>query len=207
MKDCVFVVADKEMKATFDGFFERPALQRLLQIRRFTYDIFSEPTKDPGVYTKAHELVRSFQKTHRHAMVVLDEEWSGSPRATKIRQHILGNIHRIGWPEDRVAVVVIVPELEAWILQDRPHFHETVKFTQPSLRSWLATKGHWREGDIKAHAPKEAIEALCRDGRVPRSSVLYRQIASQISFQGCIDGSFLALCAQLRTWFPAEANQ
>ena len=207
MKDCVFVVADSQAEETFRGFFARPALQEILGFRPFTFDIIREPNSDPGVYNKAQELVRPFQRTHHHAIIVLDEAWKGSPGAEKIQDRILGNLVRTGWAEKHVAVVVIVPELEAWILQERQPFRQVVGFTEPSIRPILTESGFWRENDAKAHAPKEAIEHICRRSRTPQSGALYRKIANQISYRECVDENFRSLCSQLSTWFPAEAPQ
>ena len=36
---------------------------------------------DPGTYTTGEELLKPFQKTHRHAVLMLDAEWDGLPGA------------------------------------------------------------------------------------------------------------------------------
>src|SRR5436853_186249 len=109
MKDCIFLLADLDMESTFRGFLTRNNFHLALQVRLFEFECIRAPTKDPGVYNQAHELLRSYQRSHRYAVVVLDEAWDGSPGAEAIRQYIHDNLIRSGWSEDRIAIIVIRP--------------------------------------------------------------------------------------------------
>jgi hypothetical protein len=142
MRDCIFLLADKNMEAAFTGFLTRDSFHLSLGIRRFafdqTQDIIVESGSDPGVLQRAHELLRLYLHTHRFAVVVLDHAWVGSPDVEVIEQTIKGNMLSSGWRTDRVAVIVIDPELEAWLWQDSSHVATALRFTQhPSLRQWL----------------------------------------------------------------------
>lgn len=59
-------------------------------------------------------------------------------------------------------------------------------------------------GAIKPHAPKEAMEAVLRLARLPRSAARYRQLAEKISLDRCSDETFRKLRTTLQTWFPSN---
>src|SRR5947208_12344713 len=126
-KDCIFLVADKQMEYAFKGFLERSNFHLSLGIRPFTYEIIVDPASDPGVYTRGHELLRLYCQTHRHAIVVLDNDWHGSPGATTIQTTIKQRLAQNGWSSGNVEVVVIVPELEIWLCQDSLHVAEAFR--------------------------------------------------------------------------------
>lgn len=74
MRDCIFLLADKNMEATFIGFLTRDGFHLSLGIRQFEFDpaedlIVDESGSDPGVYTRAHEFLRPYQRTHRYAVI------------------------------------------------------------------------------------------------------------------------------------------
>src|SRR5215475_4807580 len=116
MRDCIFLLADKNMEAAFTGFLTRYGFHLSLGIRRFafdqTQDIIVASSSDPGVFQRAHELLRLYLHTHRFAVIVLDHAWDGSPDVELLEQTIKSNMLSSGWRTDRVVVIVIDPELE-----------------------------------------------------------------------------------------------
>ncbi len=194
------------MLATFEGFLGRQGFHFSLGTRAFTWDrrdLLVDEGSDPGVYRRAHETLRPFQRSHRHALIVLDEAWGGSPGAERIRQHIETGMMQSGWDRQRFEVVVIVPELESWIWQDKPDLEKAVSFRGPgSLRQLLKDQGVWPEGQTKPDDPKDALERILRDRRTPRSSSIYRKITRRVSVKSCTDPSFRQMLAALRRWFP-----
>jgi len=112
-----------------------------------------------------------------------------------------------GWG-DRAAVVVIEPELEAWVWSDTPHVDEALgwKDKRPSLREWLISEGFLAEDDTKPGRPKEAMEKALRLARKKRSSAVYGQLAKRVSFQRCTDPSFLRLRQVLAGWFAEDTR-
>jgi hypothetical protein len=207
MKDCVFLVADTNMEATFRGFLERENFHLSLGVCPFDFDVIVESRNDPGVYKYGHELLVPYQKTHRYAVVVLDQDWDGAPAGHKIEEEIRGNLISSGWAVEACAVIVIDPELEAWIWQDSPHLETAFRFNPAkqgaSLKDWLKEKELWPEGTAKPPDPKGAVEKTLRFTRIPRSSALYKQITSRVSIRNCEDPAFLKLKETLQNWFPA----
>ncbi len=178
-----------------------------LGIQHFTFDRTMDTLvasgNDPEVHTRAHDLLRSYRRTHRFAVVVLDNAWDGSPGVETIQNTIQANMIGSGWHRVRFEVVVIDPELEAWIWQDSQHVTTAFRFTQyASLRQWLGEQGLWEANAAKPADPKRAVEVTLRTSRLPRSSAIYRQITSRISIQGCTDPAFHRLHNALLRWFP-----
>jgi len=211
-RDCVFLLADRNMRASFEGFFSRQSFHQSLGCGPIGVDpmqdlIVAAGDNDPGLYTRAHELLRAFINTHSHAVVVLDAKWDGSPGATDISTHIEAMLSTNGWQPESVAVVVIEPELENWIWQRNAHVAKGIGFD--NIESLLADQDlrrAWPDGQDKPSSPKETLEAILRKKRIPRSSAIYKKITTQISVNYCKDKAFLYLVEKLRQWFPLGAE-
>lgn len=206
MRDCIFLLADKNMQATFEGFLTRPAFYRSLECSEFAFDlIVAAGDNDPGLYTRGHELLRPFQISHRHAVVVLDAQWDGTPGKEAITEHLTANIQATGWKADLFVVIVIDPELENWIWQRNKHVAQGMGFSDSyELMADSDVQEAWPQGQAKPASPKEILETLLRKKRIPRSSSIYKQITSQVSIRNCQDSAFQRLVEKLRTWFPEE---
>lgn len=213
MRDCVFLLADKNMEATFIGFLTREQFNLSLGIRQFEFDLAEDlivdvSGNDPGVYTRAHEFLRPYQRTHRYAIIVLDNAWEGSPGVTAIENNIKVNMLKTGWDEENFAVIVIDPELEVWIWQDSPHVAAAFLFKQNiPLRKWLEARGLWDASEPKPSDPKKAVEETLKISKTPRSSAIYRKITSRVSVKGCTDQAFQRLCSTMQQWFSIEEGQ
>ncbi len=71
------------------------------------------------------------------------------------------------------------------------------------LRQWLVEKEFLPEvTQVKPDRPKEAMEAVLRYVRKPRSSAIYRAIASTVSLASCDDPAFLKFRRTLQNWLP-----
>src|SRR5689334_3577845 len=146
MCKCIFLLADQNMRGAFEGFLTRQ-LEHSIGVRHFEYKVIVEAGHDPGVYKRAHQILRLLRRDYDYAMIALDEAWNGSPGAAAIREHIRINMLSCGWEENNFEVIVIVPELEAWILQDNTHVAEAFRFTSHrSIRQWLQDRNLWEEG-------------------------------------------------------------
>lgn len=209
-RPCAILVADSNMAATFKGWFARDQWHLSLGCAAFDFDgsiggdlLVDEGGNDPGVYTKGHELLRPYQRSHERALVVLDTEWEGSPGRAVIEQRITANLVASGWAAQSVKVIAIEPELENWLWQDNPNVAQVLKYDgQPGLRQWLEQNQWWPQGAAKPSRPKEAAEWVLRQTKQPRSSSIYQKLAERISIKSCTDAAFVDMHAQLRTWFP-----
>lgn len=124
------------------GFFSRERFHHALGCGPFSVDpgrdIIVDPGRDPGVFLRAHELLRLYEGEYAHAVVMLDAAWEGSPGADAIREALTTRL-KSRW--DSFTVVVIDPELEAWIWQDSPHVAQTLNFPS-DFRAILERSGH-----------------------------------------------------------------
>ncbi|MGO9060067.1 MAG: methylation-associated defense system protein MAD4 [Candidatus Binataceae bacterium] len=213
MRDCVFFTADSTMKQALLGFMTRNDrfAHYNLGTAPFAFDpnedLFSSATMDPGTYTTGEELMRPFQKTHRHAVLMLDAQWDGSPGAAAIRTDLSNRILVTGWPADAFKVIVIEPQLEAWIWQRNQRLATALKFGSVAemVKAVHDAKVDWPNGQAKPSRPKEALEAVAtRKRKIGYSSALHRAITTTISLAGCRDNAFLELRQTLQRWFPLE---
>lgn len=104
---------------------------------------------------------------------------------------------------DRVAAIVVDPEIEAWVWSGSPHVATALGWSasRPILRQWLNDQGLWTDTTSKPPDPKAAMEAALREIRRPRSSSIFREMASRVSVEGCVDPSFGRFRTVLTRWF------
>lgn len=211
-RPCVILVADSNMAAVFRGYFGRDQWHRSLGCAPFEFAaeigkdlLVDEGGNDPGVYSRAHELLRPYQRSHERALVVLDCEWGGSPGQSKIVADITANLVASGWRKNAAKVIAIEPELENWIWQRNPLLIEVLRYRSgPDFFTLLMQQDWWLAGQAKPPRPKETLEWVLRQTRRPRSSAIYEELASRISIKGCSDAAFRELHATLQAWFPLE---
>lgn len=202
MKDLAVLIADKNMEGAIRGLLSRP---RSLGLRDISCDLFVHPDRDPGCLRRGHDFLRPFCHRYAHALIVFDREGSGQEAVerTALEQDVENRLSSSGW-EDRAAAVVIDPELEIWVWTDSPHVEAALGWETrgpSSLREWLKQKGWLPEGTSKPTQPKRAVEEALRISRRPRSSAVYQQLAQRVSFDRCVDPSFLRLRQILTRWF------
>ena len=202
MKDLVVLVADKNMEHALRGLLQRP---QALGIRPIDAEIYVHPRHDPGCLSEAHDFLRPFAGSHRHALVLFDHDGCGREStapddlANQVRQRLEAN----GWT-GRAEAVVLSPELEVWVWSDSPHVAECLGWAgrQPPLRAWLAAIEQWPPDQAKPTNPKRAMEAALREARKPRSSAIYLHLASKVGLRDRDEPAFLHFRQALRKWFP-----
>lgn len=203
MKDLVCLVADNNIKAALRGLFGRP---RALGLRAIDFDIFVHFRRDSGCCHEAHEFLRPHRHGYRHGLVVFDRDWDGAPsrNALELEATVRGRLGDDGWAD----VVVIDPELEAWVWSDSPHVAEALgwRARNPPLRSWLEALSLWKAGQPKPSDPKAAVESALREVRVPRSSAIYETLAKRVSVERCTDASFKRFRERLTGWFAERGS-
>lgn len=209
MRDCLFLVADKNMEGMLKGFFSREAFHQTMGCGHFDFDwrqdlVVAHGQNDPGLYTRANAFLQPYVGTHRHAVVIVDAEWEGSPGENTVSQRLQEHLVSAGWPDDNGCAVVIAPELENWVWQNSPHVCTALSFDGqfPMLRAKLAEQGLWQQNEAKPAHPKEAVEWVLRQSKKGRSSAIYQQLATRVTARGCTDPAFQTLRNALLRWFP-----
>lgn len=213
MNELLFLVADKNMAEAVAGLLERDQIHRIIGCRPFVFDSRRDikvavGQNDPGLFVRANELLRPLAAEYRRAVVIVDEEWDGSPGAEAIEQKLLAHLTDVGWPADLALALVVCPEADVWLWSDSSHSATALGWPSwPELRPALETQGWLAPGQTKPKRPKEAAEwALAHCGhKAPRSAALYRQVAAKVSIKRCEDGALERLMRTLRFWFPLEA--
>lgn len=200
-RDIFFLLADGGMAEVVKGFLGREPHRRL-GCGQFGFDSDTDirvaPTKDPGIYGTAHELLRPYQHSHQRAVVIVDADWTGSPGAAAIREHISERV-AVTWKE--FAVIVIEPELEAWIMSESPHL-VGILHCPKDYRQILQDAGFWQDNTAKPPQPKEALDHLRRKHRVRVFNADFGKLAQAMSVRQCQDPAFNQLRDHLRAWFP-----
>jgi hypothetical protein len=213
VNDLLFFVADKNMAAAVAGLLERDQVHRIVGCAPFGFDArhdikVAEGQNDPGLYTRANELLRPLRAEYAHAVVIVDEEWNGSPGAVEIEKKLRAHLDDAGWTAETSLGLIVCPEADVWLWSDSPHSATALGWTSwDVLRPKLEARGFLGPGKGKPERPKEAAEWALRNSagkKAPRSSEIYRRVSSQVSIQRCEDEALLRLLKALRAWFPAE---
>lgn len=206
MKDVIFFVADGNMERLFEGLL--PRIPTASSTNEFSYDIIVNQTHDAGCLNDSHEYLRPFIRQYRYAVVIFDHEGCGEEEksAIELEQRVETFLNNSGW-EGRNMGGIIDPELENWIWIDSPHVPNSVNWkSSTDIFSWIQQNGFTLNSNGKPERPKESFEAVLRNARSPRSSAIYKKIASKVSYKRCIDRAFLKLVETLKTWFPPPLN-
>lgn len=209
MNDLLFLVADGNMRDAVAGLLERDQVHLAIGCKPFSFDSRRDikvgaGQNDPGLYARANELLRPLANEYKYAVVIVDEEWDGSPGAAAIEQRLQQHLSDAGWAPAACLALVVRPEADVWLWSDSPHSATALGWPSWSvLRPALEQKGWLHPGEWKPKRPKEAAEWALRNGeqRAPRSSALYREVASKVSVKRCKDNALERLLNTLRTWF------
>ena len=216
MRDIIFLVADGEMQATVEGFFENPAYEKRMNCKKFEFDskqdLIKHPRKDPGVFQDGHNFLKGYLNTHQYAVVMLDFAFNDNLTAMNYDDFVetlKKNMRASGWPEERFAVMAINPELEVLMWQsDTQGIERIVDFPGPQggLRGWLNERGLWADDLVKPEDPKAAIDKVRGQswGRKKTHSQIFKRVAKEVSFKGCQDIAFNGLLVKIQTWYPQE---
>jgi len=213
VNDLLFLVADKNMAGAVGGLLEREQIHRIVGGAPFDFDArrdikVAEGQNDPGLFVRANELLRPLRAEYTHAVVIVDEEWNGSPGAAEIEKKLRAHLDDAGWTAGTSLGLVVRPEADVWLWSDSPHSATALGWTSwDVLRPRLEAQGFLAAGKAKPERPKEAAEWALRNSagkKAPRSSAIYRQVSSKVSIERCEDVALLRLLSALRAWFPAE---
>lgn len=202
MKDLLILIPDLDYESALSGLFTRfPALG----LRSFTYDTLINTERDPGCRCKSPEVLRPYVNLFSYALVLFDFEGCGAEHFGKaeLETSIERELARNGWG-NRSAVIVVDPEIEAWVWSDSPHVPEILNWQghQQDLRTWLRDETEfWPDDTPKPRRPKEAMLEILRVASIPKSSSIFRAIGERVSVNRCVDPAFNKLKEILSDWF------
>ena len=168
-------------------------------------DLLRYAGRDSGCLKDAVDLLRAPQRSHRHAMLIFDRDGSGAENEDRreIESDIESKLQSSGWASESVAVIVIEPELEAWVWADSPHVANALGWNsrQDELRRFLERKGLWGSDKNKPDDPKTAMKTALREKRKPFGAPLFSEIASRVGLTDCYDSAFRKFSDTLIGWF------
>jgi hypothetical protein len=161
------------------------------------------------------ELLQTFSETHERALVIRDFEGSGyeNEGIAVLEREIKNALTVKGWSLDRIEVIAVEPEIEAWLRLDSSHFEELVRNERKAnagllsavfkakVKEIIMEQGGFLENG-KPLRPKEAFEAILARYKIPNSASLFRKLGSKESLRGCSIPSFTKLATTLQAWFP-----
>ena len=201
-KDLMVIVADIDMEFVVQTLLAR---YQAFGIRQITFDVKRHIQRDAGCFTDSHNYLRPYISDYRYSMVIFDREGCGREQhsSSEIEKQVEDRLAVNGW-KDHCAVIVIDPELEAWVWSDSPVVDEVFSWRDrdPHLREWVQLKTpYWSVNNIKPERPKEALQSAMKEVRQPFSSALYADLARNVSLERCVDSSFHKLKAVLKKWF------
>ena len=203
--DMVVLVADKDLEETVKALLLRTAD---LGLGSFRFEVRRHPNRDGGCRTGAANFLRPFLQRYGRSLVLFDRDGCGSSLA---REEIQGNVEadlsRNGWA-DRTKVIVIDPELEAWVWGDLMQTCGILGWGEDvaDLRRHLSSRGLWQRRDRKPPDPKGAMRTAMEYAppghRRRRSARLFHEIAASAAVDHCQDPAFNELRRTLQAWFP-----
>jgi len=169
-------------------------------------DLLRYNGRDSGCFKDAVDLLRTPQRTHRHAMLIFDRDGSGAedrPRG-EIEGELESKLHANGWNDGTVSVIVIEPELEAWVWASSPRIADALGWhdDRQQLRPFLKTAGLWNDNAPKPSDPKEAMRTALKEKQKPLGARLFADLASRVGLGQCQDPAFQKFRESLRQWFP-----
>lgn len=215
MRDLIIHLADQHMEAGFRAFFARDNWFHVIGCRKFDIDADSDQDiyrragyTDGGIWKHAHTNLIPFKDRYQHAIIVLDADFDPHPGAPSLRADIAGNMINAGWSADSFCVVVIDPELEAWLWA--PNLNVAKAFGHgdfEEMKARLAGEGLWDEGEPKPNDLKRARDRAARLGGMRTGGPIFRGVFGGISKRACdlcVEEGFISMRTALQAWFPAE---
>ncbi len=204
MKDLIILVADLDTENVLQGLL--PRLEHVYRTRPFSFDIRRHINRDPGCLNESVDFLRPFATQYHYALVVFDKEGCGKEGRGReaLESSVEAALSANGWATEQISAIVTDPEIENWIWVNSANMSKELNWNEAkALYAWLQENG-WREQDAsKPVRPKEALEAVLRKTKKPRSASIYKNIAGKVSFTKCEDPAFLKLIEKLKSWFPS----
>jgi len=206
-KDLLVMVADLDMENVMLSLLKR---HQSFQIREVNYEIFRPPNTDSGCRGKGVDFARTFCKQYDHLILMFDHHGAGADKTTPedLEKELESKLSINGWEDNRAAVVVIQPELEAWVWGDSKEVDQVCgwRLRIPSLRQWLVAEGDIETEQSKPKDPKTTFKKVLNNAK-PRkqfSAAIFREPGEKVSFRNCQDRAFNKLKLTINNWFPVH---
>lgn len=198
--DLVILVPDKNTRFALNAALKRPDA---LGIRPIAFKIIVHSGRDGGVRSSGAELLRTEKNAFVHALIVHDFEGSGAKEADPMELEKSLDASLLAVWGARSKAIVAYPEMDMWMWGSDNKLKQVLNWTRTGdIRDWVKKAGFELDNNDKPLRPKEAIEHVMSELRLPRSSAVYGKIASEISLARCHDAAFQRLRRQLQKWFP-----
>jgi hypothetical protein len=214
--ELVVLGADADIIAVVETLlFSRHRSLGIRELPRPQVTLIKDGYHDSSTPEHVAELLQTFSRTHKRALVIRDFEGSGyeAEGVASLEQAIKHALVAKGWNLDRIEVVVVEPEIEAWLRLDSTHLESLVreKRANAGLLSAafkakvleIVTKEGGFQPNSKPRRPKEAFESILATYKIPNSASLFKKLGSTESLQGCTIPSFLKFAATMQNWFSA----
>ena len=217
MRDVIFHLADEHMEKGLKAFFERDDWHFAVGCRRFEIDPLNENDlfrvpghTDGGIWKHAGNNLRLFRDKYQRAVIILDADFKPHPGADVLRRDISAAMIQSGLKTEQFAVIVIEPELEAWLWS--PNLNVALAFGHKDfdqLRGALERERLWNPGEPKPTDLKRARDRAARLGGKKTGGQIFKGVFSKISSRACercVEPGFVAMRAALQDWFPADGG-
>lgn len=173
-------------------------------------DLLRYSGRDSGCVKDAVDVLRAAQRTHQHAILIFDHHGSGADHKSRdtIESELQQELNANGWTDGDAAVIVIEPELEAWVWAASPRVQDVLgwKDERHELRDFLERKGFWDKDAIKPNDPKEAMKAALKQKNMPGGARVFARLASRVGLSQCEDPAFQKFRETLHRWFKSPVN-
>lgn len=208
--DLAILVADKDMEFTFRGLFSRP---QSLGIRAIKHQVIPHPEHDGGCRTTGVDLLRRYARTADYGLLIFDWEGSGAKQKTPedLEQDLEQALAANGW-KNRNAVIVIQPELEAWVWANSNKVDQILGWPASlpgagDMQDWIQEQGWIESRGGKPTRPRETYRAVLKHIKKPVSASIFQKLAEKVSFRHCQDRAFLRLQSVLQNWFSRDQEK
>ncbi|MCK4981315.1 MAG: hypothetical protein KAS17_00255 [Victivallaceae bacterium] len=207
-KDLFVLTADIRMQKVIEVALK---LHHKIGIRNIDYIVERHPQHDSGSYRDGCNFLASQKESFNYGLIIFDYEGCGADTATdsktplEIEEELNHNLDEV-WLS-RAKAIVINPELEKLLWSTSPHFKEILRWQEEQsgeLLEWLTNNNFDLDDLQKPIRPKEALYAIMKKSRLPRSTSVYKQIVEKVSFRRCQEPAFIRMITYLQEWFPAN---
>ncbi len=205
MKDLLVVVPDKTWALVLDALLNRA---EAIGVRPISWATATPPGLDSGVRVRGVGVAAAVSRIFRRALLVFDYEGCGDTRQVGEIEEDLRKHLKHHW-QDRADVVIVTPEIEAWLWRAFPQIGKQIDLSAIEVKQKLRAKDFMGASDTKPSRPKEAFVWLLREARKVRSAAVYAEIArtASLKVEGCRTESFPRFVSLLRKWFPQVAQE